>query len=117
MQAPGRLDMSCYQGASFDYTLTWQTGGTPVNLSGYTARMQVRDGYDGGSAIVSLVNGTGITLGGTAGTIVVALTATETAAIDATPSGQYVYDLELVSGATVTRLVEGTFIVSPEVTR
>jgi hypothetical protein len=117
MQAPGRLDMSCYQGASFDYTLTWQTGGTPVNLSGYTARMQVRDGYDGGSAIVSITSGTGITLGGTAGTIVVALTATQTAAIDATPSGQYVYDLELVSGATVTRLVEGTFIVSPEVTR
>ena len=117
MQSPGRLDMSCYQGASFDYTLTWQTGGTPVNLSGYTARMQVRDGYDGGSAIVSLTSGTGITLGGTAGTILVALTATQTAAIDATPSGQYVYDLELVSGSTVTRLVEGTFIVSPEVTR
>lgn len=117
MQAPGRLDMSCYQGASFDYTLTWQTAGTPVNLSGYTARMQVRDGYDGGSAIVSLVSGTGITLGGTAGTILVALTATETAAIDATPSGQYVYDLELVTGSTVTRLVEGNFLVSPEVTR
>ena len=117
MQSPGRLDMDCYQGASFDYTLTWQTGGTPVNLSGYTARMQVRDTYDGGSAVVSLTSGTGITLGGTAGTILVALTATQTAAIDATPSGQYVYDLELVNGATVTRLVEGTFIVSPEVTR
>lgn len=117
MQAPGRLDMSCYQGASWDYTLTWQTGGTPVNLSGYTGRMQVRDGYEGGSAIVSLVSGTGVTLGGTAGTILLELTAAQTAAIDATPSGQYVYDLELVSGATVTRLVEGTFIVSPEVTR
>ena len=117
MQSPGRLDMSCYQGASFDYTLTWQTGGTPVNLSGYSARMQVRDGFDGGSAIVNLTSGTGITLGGTAGTIVVALTPTQTAAIDATPSGQYVYDLELVSGSTVTRLVEGLFTVSPEVTR
>jgi hypothetical protein len=109
--------MDCYQGASFDYTLTWQTGETPVNLSGYTARMQVRDTYDGGSAVVSITSGTGITLGGTAGTILVELTATQTAAIDATPSGQYVYDLELVSGSTVTRLVEGTFIVSPEVTR
>jgi hypothetical protein len=117
MQAPGRLDMSCYQGASFDYTLTWLSAGAPVNLTGYTGRMQVRDGYDAGSAIVSLTSGTGITLGGTAGTILVELTATQTAAIDATPSGQYVYDLELVSGATVTRLVEGTFIVSPEVTR
>ena len=117
MQSPGLLNLSCYQGASFDYTLTWQTGGTPVNLSGYTARMQVRDSYDGGSAIVNITSGTGITLGGTAGTILLELTATQTAAIDATPSGQYVYDLELVSGSTVTRLVEGTFIVSPEVTR
>jgi hypothetical protein len=32
------------------------TGGTPVNLSGYSARMQVRDGYDGGSAIVSITS-------------------------------------------------------------
>jgi hypothetical protein len=120
MQTPGRLDLDCYQGASFDCTLTWRMGatpGTPVNLTGYTARMQVRDGYDGGSAIVSLTSGTGITLGGTAGTILLELTPTQTAAIDATPSGQYVYDLELVSGSTVTRLVQGTFIVSPEVTR
>jgi len=117
MQSPGVLNLSCYQGASWDYTLTWTTGGTPVNLTGYTARMQVRDGYDGSTAIVSLTSGTGITLGGTAGTIVLALSAIATSAIDATPSGQYVYDLELVNGSTVTRLVEGTFIVSPEVTR
>jgi hypothetical protein len=117
MQAPGRLDMTCYQGASFDYTLTWQSGGTPVNLSGYTARMQVRDGFDAGSAVVSLTSGTGITLGGTAGTILVALTPTQTAEIDGTPSTQYLYDLELVSGSTVTRLVEGNFFVYPEVTR
>jgi hypothetical protein len=117
MQAPGRLDLSCYQGASFDYTLTWQSGGTAVNLSGYSARMQVRDGFDGGSAVVSLVSGTGITLGGTAGTIALVINATTTAAIDATPSGQYVYDLELISGSYVTRLVEGNFIVYPEVTR
>ena len=118
MQAPGVLNLSCYQGASFDYTLTWSIGGTPVNLTGYSARMQVRDGYDGGSAIVSLVSGTGITLGGTAGTILLEMSAATTAAIDATPTGQYVYDLELVSGSSyVTRLVEGTFIVEPEVTR
>lgn len=117
MQTPGLLDLNCYQGASFDYTLTWQTNGAPVNLTGYTARMQVRDGYDGATAVVSLTSGSGITLGGTAGTIALALTPTVTAAIDATPSGQYVYDLELVNGSAVTRLVQGNFIVSPEVTR
>jgi hypothetical protein len=118
MQAPGYLDLDCYQGATFDYTLTWQTNGTPVNLTGYTSRMQVRESYDAGTAVVSLTSGTGITLGGTAGTIGLALSATATAAIDGTPSTQYVYDLELVSGAGyVTRLVEGRFNVYPEVTR
>ena len=118
MQSPGVLDLNCYQGANFDYTLTWQTGGTAVNLTGYSARMQVRDSYDGGTAIVSLSNGTGITLGGTAGTIDLALSATATAALDGTPNTQFVYDLELVSGAGyVTRLVEGRFYVYPEVTR
>lgn len=118
MQTPGVLDLRCYQGANFDYTLTWQTGGTAVNLTGYSARMQVRDSYDAGTAIVSLTNGTGITLGGTAGTIEVALTATQTAALDGTPNIQALYDLELVSGAGyVTRLVEGRFYIYPEVTR
>jgi hypothetical protein len=118
MQTPGYLDLNCYQGANFDYTLTWQTGGTAVNLSGYSARMQVRDSYDAGTAIVSLTSGTGITLGGTAGSIALELSATQTAALDGTPNSQYIYDLELVSGAGyVTRLVEGRFYVYPEVTR
>jgi hypothetical protein len=120
MQAPGVLDLNMWQGASWDYTLTWQTGGTAVNLTGYDARMQVRETYDATLPVLSLTAGTGITLGGTAGTIVLEATATQTAAIDATPPGpqQYVYDLELVSGAgIVTRLVEGRLLVYPEVTR
>lgn len=118
MQQPGTLDLNCYQGANFDYTLTWQTGDSAVNLTGYSARMQVRESYDAGTAIVSLTNGTGITLGGTAGTIAIALTSTQTAALDGTPNTQAIYDLELVSGAGyVTRLVEGRFYIFPEVTR
>jgi hypothetical protein len=118
MQTPGYLDLNCYQGANFDYSLTWQTGGTPVNLTNYSARMQVRDSYDAGTAVVSLTSGTGITLGGTAGTIYVELSSTETASLDGTPNAQYIYDLELISGAGyVTRLVEGRFYVFPEVTR
>lgn len=118
MQEPGYLDLNCYQGANFDYTLTWKSAGAPVNLTGYSARMQVRETYDAGSAVVNITLGTGITLGGTAGTIGLALTATQTAVLDGTPNKQYVYDLELQSGAGyVTRLVEGRFTVYPEVTR
>ena len=115
MQAPGVLDLNCYQGANFDYQLTWTVAGSAVNVTGYSARMQVRQYAESTAVALSLVNGTGITLGGTAGTIALSAEATATSAIEA---GQYVYDLELVSGAGyVTRLVQGTFTVSEEVTR
>lgn len=115
MQAPATLNLDCWQGASFDYSLTWQTNGTAVNLTGYSARMQVRESYDSLTPVLSLTSGSGITLGGTAGSIILDAHATVTATI---PSGQYVYDLELVTGGGyVTRLLEGNFTVDPEVTR
>lgn len=119
MQSPATLNLSMYQGASFDYNLVWNTTAgtvtTPVNLTNWSARMQMRTSYDASDAALSLTSGTGITLGGTAGSILIEATATQTAAIGA---GPYVYDLELVSPASVvTRLVEGTIIVDPEVTR
>jgi hypothetical protein len=119
MQEPASLNLSMYQGASFDYNLVWNTTqGTvtsPVNLTNWSARMQMRTSYNATDTALSLTSGTGITLGGTAGSILIEATATQTAAIEA---GPYVYDLELVSPASVvTRLVEGTIIVDPEVTR
>ena len=117
MQTPGKLDLVAYQGASWDYTLTWNAGGTPVDLTAYTARMQVRESYDSDAVILNLTSGTGITLGGTAGTIYLEASATTTAAFDGTPNKQFIYDLELESAGVVTRLVEGTFTINPEVTR
>jgi len=77
--------------------------------------MQVRATIDNASTLLSLTteNG-GIALGGAAGTITVTATATQTAAVAA---GCYVYDLEMVTGAVVTRLVQGQFTVDAEVTR
>ena len=118
MQAPGKLDLKCYQGATFDYSLTWTAAGSAVDLSGYSARMQVRESYDSSVALVSLTDGTGIALGGTAGTIGLLISATDTALLDGTPNTQFIYDLELESASgVVTRLVEGNFFIYPEVTR
>ena len=63
---------------------------------------------------MSLTSGSGITLGGSAGTIGVAIAASVTSNI---PAGSYAYDLELYVGATVTRLLQGAFIVSAGITR
>jgi hypothetical protein len=81
MQKPGRLDLICYQGADFDFQITWTVSGSPVNLTGWTGRMQVRKIPGAPSATLSLTSGSGITLGGAAGTVLVAATATQTAAI------------------------------------
>jgi len=80
-----------------------------VDLTGYTARMDL---VASGQTKVSLTQTSGITLDAT-GNITITLSATTTAAMAATT---YSYDLELVSGATVTRVVEGKATVNPNTT-
>jgi hypothetical protein len=114
--AAGTLDFTIEQGATFNLLLTWKINDTLVNLTGYTARLSARVDVEDTEVILSLttVNG-GITLGGAAGTISLNQTATQTTIL---PAGTYVYDLELIAAnATVTRLVQGELLISPEVTR
>jgi hypothetical protein len=111
-------DLEIQQGATLSLVATWKdSGGTAINLTGYTARMNVRETYSSSSAVLTLTTeNNGITLGGSAGTITLSASATTTAALTAPFSG--VYDLELVSGGgVVTRLLEGVATISPEVTR
>lgn len=112
----GSYNIVCDQGATFGLNLTYEdANGTAVNLTGYTARMQVRSKAEAATTILSLTSGSGITLGGSAGTIVISISAATTAGLTA---GDYVYDLELVAPtAAVTRLLQGRFRVSAEVTR
>lgn len=118
MAAPaGNYNIITDQGATFSRTLTWtDSAGTAVNLTGYTARMQVRTDYETtGTPVLSLTTENGkIVLGGSAGTIALGVPASDMASVVA---GSYVYDLELVSGVVVVRLVQGTFTVRAEVTR
>ena len=118
MAAPaGIYNIIADQGSTFTRQLTWEdSAGSAINLTGYTARMDVRTSIDAaGAATLSLTTGNGrIVLGGTAGTIALSAEGTATAAVAA---GDYVYDLELVSGSTITRLVQGTFTLRGEVTR
>jgi hypothetical protein len=104
------------KGSTFSTTFTYKISGTPVNLTGYTARMQGRQSHTADTAIISLTTENGkISLGGTAGTISLSLSAVETAAIE---QFNLVYDLEIVSGGgAVYRLLEGIIVLTPEVTR
>jgi Na+/serine symporter len=112
---PGLVNFVCPQGSTFRRTLTYTLDEIPVNLTGYSSRLQVREAYYSTDPIVSLVSGSGITIGGSAGTIDILISSAITSEF---PTGTHVYDLEIISPSNIVdRLIEGTFSVTPEVTR
>jgi hypothetical protein len=116
----GLYNITCDQGATFSRTITWKdSANAAYDIAGYTARMQVRTAANAASFIVALTTENGrISVGNTTATkgqVTLTISAADTANLTA---GQYVYDLELVSGGgVVTRLIEGNFKVKAEVTR
>jgi hypothetical protein len=113
---PGLVNLVCPQGATFQKVLTYKIGRSPVNITGWTARMQVRENYESDSILLDITTANnGITLGGVTGTVTLNASSATTSGFRA---GVYVYDLELISAnGTVIRLIEGRFTVTPEVTR
>ena len=111
----GRYNMVVEKGATFSLVLTWKDANSAlINLTGYTARLQFRDRTKTILiAELTTANG-GITLGGAAGTITLAMTAAATTAITHSAG---VYDLEMIAGSgAVTRLIEGGVQFTSEVT-
>lgn len=118
------FNFAAEQGATLAHLFTWYSEapsagspeGVPVDLTGATARMQVRAKVTSPDVLHSFTteNG-GIVLGGASGDITIKATATQTATWNFTRG---VYDLEVVAAdGTVTRLLKGNFVVDPEVTR
>lgn len=117
MAATPKVNLIINQGATFRYKFVWKDAKKRlIDVTGFTARMHIRPAVDSVTVLVTLnTEVSGITLGGTAGTVSLYLSDEDTAAFTWT-SG--VYDLELVSPlGEVFRLVGGTVTVSPEVTR
>lgn len=113
-----KANLAIDQGATFRKRFTWKSGtpAVPVNLTGYTARMQIRAELESAAILAELTteNG-GIALGGVTGTIDLYLSHTDTTAY-AWDSG--VYDIELIApNGDVLRRIKGSVSVSKEVTR
>jgi len=108
------------QGATFIYEVTYKDPDTdlPINLTGYSARLQIREKIDSTTTIYSALS-TGLTpaLVITAGSGLVVLTVPATTTAGWTFK-KAVFDLEIESTlGVVTRLVKGTMILDKEVTR
>jgi hypothetical protein len=100
------------QGATFTSDVTVKDAqGNAFNLTGYTAAAKLAKGFASTRTRTNMT--TSIATDATTGVVTLSLTATETAALDAE---RYVYDLEITSGATVTRVIEGIITVRAQVT-
>lgn len=119
------LDITMDQGSSLDYTFNLRNqDGTPFDLSGYDARMQVRKTYGAVSPVISctLANSKIIISAPLTGKIEIALLPSDTSLIrfnavdDATL--ECVYDIELQSSTGfVFKPSSGNFTINREVTR
>ena len=131
--AAGSYSFTVEQGATTDFELVYKdSSGNPVDLSGYTARMQLKDSIGGSSTYLTLSSslqsdGTGLNLSGSGGNNAskpltsgsIGIYISHATSSNLTFSSAF-YDLEIVSGsgntATVTRLVQGKVNLSKEVT-
>jgi len=122
-----RYDMIMWQGSTFGMNVSVQyANGSVQNLTGYSARMQIRSTYGSATVTESLTSANGeIAISGATGTLTLTLPAIRTKDIfvdlndsSKPPKTKYVYDLELVDNTnTVTKLLYGDLSVYGEVTR
>ena len=125
--AAGKYSFTIEQGATTNFEIQYKdSGSTPINLAGYSAKMQLRTAVDNTTALLTLSSslqpdGTGLNLSGSngnttllSGSIGVIISAITSSVLNFDTA---VYDLELMSGSVVTRLLEGTVRLSKNVTR
>jgi hypothetical protein len=126
---PSKLNFSVRRGSTLRRTITWYSvpvwldaeeteldtdNSTPVDLTGYTARMQVRDCKTEEQVLELTTENGGLTLGNADGTITFFVSDADT---NLTQSDRCLYDLELVApGGDVAPLLAGTFLFKDQVT-
>ena len=107
----GKHNIVAEQGATFNLNFRVETDGTAWNLSDYTFAMQVRRSTSSNTTLLNITSATMTNLGH----VSVSVPATT---MNTVAAGRWVYDIELTSsGGEVTRILEGRFIVTPQVTR
>ena len=118
MTTPAKLKLKIIQGATFRRSLVWLAPDktTPIDLTGCMARMQVRSEIESAAVLLELTTGNGgIAIDGPAGKLTLYISPADTASAT-WESGVWDLEVEHPSG-DVTRLVQGSISVSPEVTR
>jgi len=127
--AASKYSFTINQGSTLNLEVQYKDStGTPVNLSGYSAKMQLRSGYADTNPTTYITlssslasDNTGLNLSGSNGSTPLS-SGSIGIYISAVSSSNFsfntaLYDLEITSGSIVTRILEGQVSLSKEVTR
>lgn len=111
----GYLDIEIAQGSDTTINIDYKVGGSTLDLSTFTGRLQVRQAYNQPVLLeLNTVTGT-ITTNATSPNIVLVFTSDATSAM--TVYTDMIYDLEITSDVDiVTKILRGNFTLVPEVT-
>lgn len=126
--AAGKYSFIIEQGATLNLQLDWKDANeTPIDLTGYSARMHIRPTVESSEIICNLTSdnfsacGTGLSLSGSnfttplsSGSIGIVISAASSSLFD---FNEAFYDLEMVKDCDVYRLIEGKVKLSKNVTR
>jgi len=114
---PAKQKLTIYQGATFSKTVAMtDDADAPIDLTGATARMQIRRSVSSDTVLLELTTENGrISHDGAGGVLTLVVDDEDTAALS---FGNAVYDLEIEYGnGQVDRALYGDIILSKEVTR
>lgn len=111
---PAKLSLVCPQGTTFKKTFTmFNPDGTDMDLTGYSSVMEARKSHGSKTALFTISTDDSISI--TNNEITVDIHHLQTAQF---PKGDYVWDIEITSAMDErSRILEGVFIVTPEVTK
>jgi hypothetical protein len=127
--AAGKYNFTIEQGTTIKFELQYKdSNGDPIDLTGYSGRMQIRPDYADNTKTSYLYlsssitdDGTGLNFSGSNGTtppvsgaIGVFISAVTSSTLNFDTA---YYDVEIESGSIVSRLLQGTIKLSREVTR
>ena len=133
--AAGKYSFTIEQGATLDFEIQYKdSNSNPVDLTGYTGKMQIRSTYSGsGTTYLTFTSSLGDTYSKTSGSVFLSFSGSNLtipttsgsigvyagwAATDSlTFTDTAYYDLEITSGSIRTRLLEGQVKLDRQVTQ
>ena len=127
--AAGKYSFTIEQGTTLDFEIQYKSpNNLPIDLTGYSGKMQIKSNFADNNPTTYITlssslagDGTGLNFSGSngstppsSGSIGIYISAASSSAFTFQTAR---YDLEISSGDTVTRILEGQITLSKEVTR